>query len=338
MVYIRQIKQDVLLTNFLGGCSLRSVLLLTLCCLLYLSVASDLYAANSREILVIQSGTDDIYSDVAESFEEHLQQRCASRCPQFKLQVVVVNDSPAPLLNKQVTAAETLIVTIGSRAAKFVAAGKPGSPVLNTLIPKQIFNQLKSKANTRNTSAIYIDQPIQRQLRLIREAMPKRKRVGILISDNSRHRKREILRSATKYGLKPHFGVVNDEQKIGSVLTKLMEKSDVLLALADPLIFNRHTVRNILLSSYHQRIPVIGFSAAYVNAGAIASAFSSPEDIGRHMGDLVTSFLVNKKTTLPKPAYPKYYSIKCNKRVANSLQIHLPPVEQLIHSPGRQPE
>jgi ABC-type uncharacterized transport system substrate-binding protein len=317
---------------------LKATALTTLCCLLYLSVTTNLWASTDREILVIKSGPDDIYNQVIESFNLNLQQQCStktSRCDQFHLQIESIKESAAPELKQQIAAARTLIISVGHGAARFVAAQKPGAPVLNTLIPRQTFNHLKDNTNSK-ASAIYLDQPVQRQLRLIRESMPSRKRVGILIGVNSRQIKRNIIRITTKYGLKPQFGTVSNEESIGSVLNKLMEKSDVLLALPDPLIYNRHTIRNILLSSYHQQIPVIGFSEAYVNAGAIASAFSSPKDIGRHMGDMVGSFLSSGSKVLPGPVYPKYYSIKCNKRVANSLQIHLPPVELLNHSPGRQ--
>jgi putative ABC transport system substrate-binding protein len=308
--------------------------LFALLCLLNLIVIDTLLASTDQEILVIKSGTDDIYSQVAGSFSYNLQQHCSeidNRCGLFNLNITSVNESNALQLEQQVATAKTLIVTIGSRAAKFVATHHHNSPVLHTLVPKQTFSQL---VKASNTSAIYIDQPIFRQLRLIRESMPERRRVGILINDHSYQTKLEVQKLSKKYGLKPQFGVVSNAQKIGNVLSELMEKSDVLLALPDPMIFNRHTVRNILLSSYHQQIPVIGFSEAYVNAGAIAAAFSSPQDIGRHMGSLVGSFLAAGGKKLPRPAYPKYYSIKCNKRVANSLQIHLPPADQLNHSPG----
>lgn len=335
-MYTPQIKQGIRIAA--ESCKwLRQVAtLLILCCFLYTSNITDLSASTDKEILVIKSGTDDIYSQVAESFNTNLQQQCAAKknqCQLFNLQITSLQESNAARLGRQIAAAKTLIVTIGSRAAQFVATREHSAPVLHSLIPKQAFEQLVGN-NKRSASAIYLDQPIQRQLQLIRESMPERKRVGILINSHSHQTELNISRLSKKYGLKPLFGVVHNEQQLGAVLGELMEKSDVLLALPDPTIFNGRTVRNILLSSYHQRIPVIGFSAAYVNAGAIAAAFSSPQDIGRHMGELVGSFLANSNNALPRPAYPKYYSIKCNKRVANSLQIRLPPVDQLNHSPG----
>ncbi len=343
MDHILPITHSIQIVARFGRQLAKAIKLLTLFCTLYLSGSANLWASTDYEILIIKSGPGDIYDQVIDSFKTNLQRQCTAknnRCAQISLQITSLNESADSLrLEQQIATARTLIITVGSRAARFVAARKSGgAPVLNTLIPRQTFNQLMGNANTNKTSAIYIDQPIQRQLQLIRESMPTRKRVGILQSNNSRHIKREIIRLAAKYGLKPKFGVVSDDNKIGSTLTKLMEQSDVLLALPDPLIFNQQTVRNILLSSYHQRIPVIGYSAAYVNAGAIASAYSSPQDIGRHMGDLVSTFLASGHNTLPRAVHPKYYSIKCNKRVANSLQIHLPPVDQLNHSPGGQPE
>ncbi len=315
----------------------RGIELLLLCCILLLSMTGSIIASTTKEILLIKSGTDDIYNQVIDSFNTNLQKQCRlqrNQCSPLNLRTITIDESATPHLNADISAPRTLIITVGSRAAKFVAAHETNAPVLHTLIPRQIFSSLASHGVSGKTSAIYIDQPIKRQLRLISESMPTRKQVGILLSDNSIYIKSEIIKLADKYGLKPQFSIVRSEHEIGSLLSALMLNSDVLLALPDKLVFNRHTAHNILLSSYHKQIPVVGFSRAYVNAGAITAVFSSPEDIGMHMGDTVSSFLGASLQTLPEPTHPKYYSVQHNRHVARALQIQLPPADHLNHSSG----
>jgi ABC-type uncharacterized transport system substrate-binding protein len=66
---------------------------------------------------------------------------------------------------------------------------------------------------------------------------------------------------------------------------------------------------------------------AYVKAGAIAAVYSSPEEIGEHIGESIGQFLKHRGRINPTHSFPKYFSVSTNKSVADSLKILLPPVE-----------
>jgi len=69
-----------------------------------------------------------------------------------------------------------------------------------------------------------------------------------------------------------------------SDLDELLIDSDVLLAVPDSEIYNSNSIRNILLSSYRRGIPLVGFSQAYVKAGALCAIFSTPEQLAATSG------------------------------------------------------
>ena len=103
----------------------------------------------------------------------------------------------------------------------------------------------------------------------------------------------------------------------------------MLLALPDPLAFNRNTAQSLFLTSYRYRDPVLGYSRSMTRAGALLSLHSSPAQIGRQTAEWVTHALITVPVHLPAPAYPAYFSISINEQVARSLGFTLPSAAEL---------
>jgi ABC-type uncharacterized transport system substrate-binding protein len=72
-----------------------------------------------------------------------------------------------------------------------------------------------------------------------------------------------------------------------------------------------------------QRRPIIGFSYALLEAGAAASVFSTPEDIARHTADIVADW-VRTGIAPTGTAFPRYYNIGINSRIADKLGLDAP--------------
>jgi ABC-type uncharacterized transport system substrate-binding protein len=298
--------------------------------LLFILLNSNLYAA-STDILILKSGPERVYADIVKFVTNDLNARCGRQtdsCSLPPIKITSLQESGGEDGARLLTEPWRLIITVGGKAAAKVAEQDLSSPVLHTVLPQKSFEYIY-RNDSDNVSAIIIDQPLTRKLALIRESMPERDRIGILITENSEIDKQTIQNAASRFDLTIRFGTVEDQQQIGNALRELLKDSDVLLALPDPSIFNRQTVKNILLSSYHNRVPVVGFSLGYVKAGAIAAVYSSPQDIGKHIGDWVTDFLNKRDKVPPTLAFPRYYSVSTNDNVADSLNIQLPTASTL---------
>lgn len=113
-------------------------------------------------------------------------------------------------------------------------------------------------------------------------------------------------------------------QRLIGPLNRALQESDAFIAVADNVVSNRKTVQNLLLTTYRQKVPVIGYSRAYVRAGALAAVYSTPEQIGRQAGELVGGLMKKEKWSLPAPLHPRYFSIEVNREVARSLGISVP--------------
>ncbi len=115
----------------------------------------------------------------------------------------------------------------------------------------------------------------------------------------------------------------------------ILEGADALLVVADEQIYNARTIHHILLATYHRRIPVLGLSPAYVEAGTVLALYTTPpEQFARQAAATVLETLAAPKTDtrrLPPRQYPRYFTVGINERVAASLGWRLPDAATLEH-------
>lgn len=288
-------------------------------------------AAEPYSILIVESGTETVYQQVVASLREAISLTCrelANSCTAPRLVEKRLDDESLKSAPPADRARWDLVISIGLKAAKYVASRHYQAAVLHTLIPRTAAAELDLRPDTYDRhSAIFIDQPIERSLGLIGFIKPARRRLGVLLGPSTLDLRPEVTAAAGRLDIALEVETASATRDVGRAIRRILKKSDVLLALPDPLIYNRQTIINILLSSYHSRVPVIGFSAAYVKAGAIAAVYSSPGDIGRHIGDLVWRILNRSSRGLPPPEYPRYFHVTTNRQVAHSLGIDLPAAE-----------
>ncbi|MBC2729187.1 ABC transporter substrate binding protein [Thiobacillus sp.] len=226
-----------------------------------------------------------------------------------------------------------LVVAVGVGAAEALAALPERPPVLAILVPRAWY--LKTgrarlgSGNRRNLSAIYLDQPFERQALLIRLALPDVRRVGVLLSAEQSSVVNELDSALRAQGLSLVYATLTPDERLITPLEAVLTEADLLLALPDPLVFNRNTAQSLFLTSYRYRDPVLGYSRSLTRAGALLSLHSSPAQIGRQAAEWISSAMQGGTVRLPPPAYPSYFSVSINDQVARSLGFILPPEADL---------
>lgn len=229
-------------------------------------------------------------------------------------------------------ASSRLAVAVGVAGAESLAALPVRMPVLAVLVPRQWYlgrGQSLLAQGGRSVSAIYIDQPFERQAELIRAAFPAARRVGVLTSGDTEAVLAELERALAAQNLALVHETVEADARLTQPLERVLSETDLLLALPDPQIFNRNTAQSLFLTSYRYRDPVVGYSSSLTRAGALLSVHSSPAEVGRQAADWVMAALRAESQRLPPPAYPRYFSVSVNDQVARSLGFLLPPAGEL---------
>jgi hypothetical protein len=285
-------------------------------------------AAGQMDVLVVLSKPEKAYAEVAESLKTTLM-----RDPLAKVSVNVTTLSDADWKLQAGKAAHfTVIVTVGAQAAIETTALQPKAVVLHTLIPRHTYLEITRTAapaaRRGATSAIYLDQPLARQLELVRQALPAHRRLAAVLGPAALDQLNELRTQAKDKGFELGVERITEAGQLQPALHRLLEEHDVLLSLADSLVFNSGTIHHLLLTSYRYRVPVVGLSRSYVEAGALLAVYSSPEQIGRQAAEIVLG-LSGAAPALPAPQYPRYFSVAINNRVASSLGLRLPDEAEL---------
>jgi ABC-type uncharacterized transport system substrate-binding protein len=224
-----------------------------------------------------------------------------------------------------------LIVTVGTGAATAVMQSRPAVPVYCSFLPQPAYAVLADRVRGEQArfSVLYLDQPFARQLRLIRLALPAHARVGVVLGPESRKNERTLRNAATAVGATLRVEQISDEKQLIGALHRVMNETDILLAVPDTLVFNRNTAQSVLLTTYRLGKPVAGYSRAYVTAGALLAVYSTPAQIGRQIGEELLAMQDRPGRALPAPGYPRYFSVEINERVARSLGIEPGQVDDL---------
>ncbi|WP_232428809.1 ABC transporter substrate-binding protein [Aromatoleum toluclasticum] len=230
-------------------------------------------------------------------------------------------------LDRETLADARIVVTIGTQAAKAVGARMPAVPVLYTLIPRDAFDLIQYGPHADRYSAIFLDQPVHRQIALLNIALPHKPNLALLASPASNDLARRLAAVAREQQLPATIEKISTADEIYPALERLLAEPAVLLALPDSTLFNSYTIQNVLLTSYRHRAPLVGFSPAYVRAGALLALYSTPAQIARQAADAVRRVLAGGG--LPPPQSPREFEVATNPNVARSLSIGLDSAERI---------
>jgi len=216
-----------------------------------------------------------------------------------------------------------LFVTLGQAAAEAVSLLGNTPSSINAYLTLEQFKRLNSK----NRLGVLLDQPLYRYLAFCK-LMLTIESIGI-IEDQKINLDQRESRLLEDLMLELNQYQVDPLNKLLPVLRRLLEQNDVLLMLPRQSIYNRDTLKGVLLTSYRSRKPAVSYSPAHVKSGALASIYSSPVDIGRHLALLVNRQLNKPGYKAPAFEYARFYSIATNRQVARALEISLPTEREL---------
>ena len=298
---------------------LAALLLLLVCAFACLPGGA---TAQTGPVTLLLSAQGGGYSEVAEAIQGELR-----KVPGLKVVTSVVGaaagDEQAPAATAP--GAQPLTIAVGTRAMQTaLRGGEPRGLLLSVLVPRSSFEALTASlrpADLRRVTAVHLDQPLARQLELVRQMLPGMTRVGIVLGPESARDADRLQAAADARGLRLAIERASRDSELFPALQRVMADSDVFLALPDARVVNADTAQNLLLTSFRLRAPVVAWSAGYVRAGALAAVYTTPAQAGAQAAELARALL--RGAAVPAPQYPRTYSIAINRQVARSLGLEI---------------
>lgn len=221
----------------------------------------------------------------------------------------------------------TVIVALGTRAAETAVAATPRRPVLAALLPRHAWERIHATAPGPG-AALWLDQPPERQLRLLRLLVPQARRVGAVFGAAT-HDDRARFEHAARtvgIGLRARALLANDDPALA--LGALLDDSDAVIAVPDPQVWNRVTAQPLLLATFRAGRPVVAASPSFVRAGAIGAVHTSPEQTAQELAEIIGR-LDAEAPRLPASRAPRRFEVVTNPEVARALGLQLPAAETL---------
>jgi ABC-type uncharacterized transport system substrate-binding protein len=320
-------EQGVVYQSKLIHLLIHILLLLTFC--LTQPASAETSAANTathkkntqqHHVFIIFSPDNMLHSDITQQLSENLK---------LKRSDIIISEVTPEEKVKTVNSKTDLIIGIGNESIKSAHKYYPKTKKL--LISTDPNKYKLNKNKNKNDAILYMSQPYCRQIRFIKLINNKWKTIGLLNSREKPINTKTIKQCAKKYHLRTFFvkNITNEDLK--SKINKVLNHSDVVLALPDKNIYNSQSVKNILLTSYRHRKPVIAFSENFVNAGALAAIFSSTEQISNSASDLVEQYFKSGQKFKKSVNYPQEFDIKINRQVFRALDLSIPDLDDLKH-------
>ena len=284
---------------------------------LWLTAFAGVGAHAAVTVVIVSSERSAAYVEAAEALLSELERGGLSRYDMLQLTAQEWS-STGPLSPK-------LFVAIGTQAASVLAKAELRAPVLSTLLPRSSFDRVLLDSRRKSSSqfsALCLDQPLSRQLELIRLAMPQVRHIGVLWETESQTQAPVLKALAQASGLTVVEATVERDELLYPSLKRVLEQSDVLLAVAAPQLYNSSSIQNILLTSFRARVPMVAFSPAYVRAGALLAVYVTPTQIGIQAAVIARGVLQGKALSAT-PLYSQDFSVDVNEHVAHSLGLNL---------------
>lgn len=225
-----------------------------------------------------------------------------------------------------------LVVAVGSKLTELALDAALPTPLLSAMVPRLTYRHLvsrKSSHRNQKSSAVFLDQPISRLFSLALAIKPGISSVGTVLSRSNRVQRIALERVSRRHRIDVDIEIVGDGAKVSTAFKRLLEDSDVLIAVPDPVITDPSNAKWLLYMAYQRRVAVIGFSEAFAKAGAVASVYSTPVQIGRQTAKQLGVWSTRGWGAIAAPVAPTAFELATNPSVARALGLKLPSKKKL---------
>lgn len=227
----------------------------------------------------------------------------------------------------------TRYIAVGQGALQLLLSKDIEDPIFSLLVPSLAYREAiagAGRGRQGNVTAIFAEASPAAQLQLIARLFKSETHVAVLHTHQTTYLQPALRHAAANANMRISFVQVGD-QGLNRALNRISDAA-VLLALPDEAIYNAQSIQTVLLTTYQRGQAVLGFSTSLVRAGALATTYSTVDDMVSQLEEIVLDY--NATGRMPAPQHPKYFSTFSNDSVSRSLDIV---VDEAARNFGRRP-
>lgn len=269
------------------------------------------------DIQIISSHGSERYQQVISSFRSRLKQLDID----LSIDQMTLKPAETEKLWLQHTLYEKsqLILSLGSRATQLVLDNDVSTPVVITMVLSE-----KIVSQRENVRGVVLTIPVNKQLAWLKRLLPEARRVGVLYDPTENASWIELARrEAERMELELVAVEVDHPGKLTSALETISRKADVLLAIPDKNVYSSKTLKTIMLSSFRNRIPLVGLSQTWVKAGALYALEANYGVVGEQCAELAYQILQGDVSGDNRYEHPKQLDFVVNLKTARHLFLDI---------------
>lgn len=216
---------------------------------------------------------------------------------------------------------DDLVVAIGNKAAKKLASFELSNQTLISFTDKPTNVYLSNAFHHDNLRIVSLNQPSQRLIEFTDPIVGTdyKKNILIAVSEQNTALITELENIAPlNYGQLKVI-IVPKATLAAKVLEPHLFDAAALIAVQDPVIWTGKNAKWLLQQAFNYQVPVIGYSQSFLKAGALASVYSSLDDVASTTAEAINDWLMAKPLSGFAITYPDA-TITINPSIARVYQ------------------
>jgi putative tryptophan/tyrosine transport system substrate-binding protein len=213
-----------------------------------------------------------------------------------------------------------LIFAIGQDATKLAQQQGGNVPVISTLV---LNDQAFKPANSTGVSLTY---SLATQIQWLKKLLPEQSNVGVLFNpEENAGTVQELKKIIDQASLKLKAIPVETPRQLPDALDQLSGSDiQVLLAIPDRIALSPATVKEVMLSSFRSRTPLVGLSENWVKSGALYALTWDYDDLGQQCALQAQRLLSGQAVKSIPPETPRKITYAINAKIAEHMNITIP--------------
>lgn len=270
-------------------------------------------------ITVLMSHDSAPYQAMLEGFQGYLRDN-GVQADYEVLQVGADNHEAGQLAGQIAQQDAALIYCLGTRACQAAQQLTPPRPVVASLVLTA-----ESISPAAQATGVFLNYLPETQLQWLKKLFPEFRRVGVIYNPAQNQALIDkAAGTARQLGLELVTAPVDTPRELPGALKNLLHNIDILWALPDRMVLAPQSAKEVLLTSFRNRTPVIGASAPWVKSGALYALDWDYTDLGAQNAAMALNIIKGTPINSIPVAEPRSVVYTLNLKTAKHMKLDMP--------------
>jgi putative ABC transport system substrate-binding protein len=267
-------------------------------------------------ISVLMSHDSAPYQAVLDGFQGYLRDKGV----QADYEVMHIKEGNDKQLAGQINQQDVaLIYCLGGQACQFAQQLTPRRPIVASMVLTA-----DSILTDAQSTGVFLTYSPETQLQWLKKLFPHIKRVGVIYNPEENQAQIDAaIGSARQLGLELVAEPIDTPKELPGALQNLLRKIDILWALPDRTVLAPQTAKEVLLTSFRSRIPVIGASTPWVKGGALYALDPDYPDIGAQNAAMALKLIQGTPINKIPAAEPRSVAYTLNLKTVKHMKLQV---------------